>query len=125
MKAIASHLNTTNRRIQALVNASATDDLTGALRRGEGLDALEREVQRARRAGNDQLVVAFVDVDGLKSVNDREGHEAGDRLLKDVDEGKFRSICQNALEGLASKKLNLDMLIEQSGAASRVDACRT
>src|SRR4029077_3046474 len=36
-----------------------------------------------------------------------------DRLLRDVDEGRFRAICQNALEGLASKKLNLEMLIER------------
>ena len=40
-----------------------------------------------------------------------------DRLLKEVDESKFRSICQNALEGLASKKLNLDMLIERRAKA--------
>jgi hypothetical protein len=30
------------------------------------------------------------------------------RLLRDVDESQFRAICQNALEGLASKKLNLE-----------------
>jgi len=36
-----------------------------------------------------------------------------DRLLLNVDEGKFRAICQNALEGLASKRLNLEMLIER------------
>lgn len=30
-----------------------------------------------------------------------------ERLLRDVDEKQFRAICQNALEGLASKKLNL------------------
>jgi superfamily II DNA or RNA helicase len=40
-----------------------------------------------------------------------------DRLLQDVDEGKFRAICQNALEGLAAKKLNLDMLIERRARA--------
>ncbi len=40
-----------------------------------------------------------------------------DRLLRDVDEGRFRAICQNALEGLASKKLNLDMLIERRARA--------
>ncbi|MBT3191036.1 MAG: DEAD/DEAH box helicase, partial [Verrucomicrobia bacterium] len=40
-----------------------------------------------------------------------------DRLLKDVDEGHFRAICQTALEGLASKKLNLDMLIERRALA--------
>ncbi|MFY9342177.1 MAG: helicase-related protein [Planctomycetota bacterium] len=40
-----------------------------------------------------------------------------DRLLRNVDEGRFRSICQNALEGLASKKLNLEMLIERRARA--------
>jgi len=40
-----------------------------------------------------------------------------DRLLKNVDETHFRSICQNALEGLASKKLNLAMLIERRARA--------
>ena len=40
-----------------------------------------------------------------------------DRLLRHVDEKHFRSICQNALEGLASKKLNLQMLIERRAQA--------
>jgi superfamily II DNA or RNA helicase len=40
-----------------------------------------------------------------------------DRLLRDVDEGRFRAICQTALEGLASKRLNLDMLIERRARA--------
>jgi superfamily II DNA or RNA helicase len=40
-----------------------------------------------------------------------------DRMLRDVDEGQFRAICQNALEGLASKKLNLEMLIERRAQA--------
>ena len=40
-----------------------------------------------------------------------------ERLLESVDEGRFRNICRNALEGLASKKLNLDMLIERRARA--------
>lgn len=44
-----------------------------------------------------------------------------DRLLQGVDEGRFRAICQNALEGLASKKLNLEMLIERR---ARAQECR-
>ena len=40
-----------------------------------------------------------------------------DRLLRNVDEGQFRAICQNALEGLASKKLNLAMLVERRALA--------
>ena len=59
------------------------DDLTGALRREMGEVALQNEVDRARRADG-RLVLAFVDVDGLKSLNDRDGHLAGDTLLKGV-----------------------------------------
>jgi SNF2 family DNA or RNA helicase len=40
-----------------------------------------------------------------------------ERLLRNVDETQFRAICQNALEGLASKKLNLEMLIERRARA--------
>jgi diguanylate cyclase (GGDEF)-like protein len=59
------------------------DDLTGALRRDMGEVALQHEIDRARR-GDGRLTLAFVDVDGLKAVNDREGHGAGDELLKAV-----------------------------------------
>jgi len=40
-----------------------------------------------------------------------------ERMLRNVDEGHFRNICQNALEGLASKKLNLNMLVERRARA--------
>ncbi len=40
-----------------------------------------------------------------------------ERLLRNVDERQFRAICRNALEGLASKKLNLEMLIERRALA--------
>jgi diguanylate cyclase (GGDEF)-like protein len=59
------------------------DELTGARRRGVGLEEVQREIERARRM-NGRLVVAFVDVDDLKSVNDELGHHAGDQLLRDV-----------------------------------------
>ena len=40
-----------------------------------------------------------------------------ERLLANVDEGHFRAICQNALEGLATKRLNLEMLVERRARA--------
>jgi diguanylate cyclase (GGDEF)-like protein len=62
---------------------AGVDALTGALRRDRGLVDLQREITRARRSDG-RLVLAFVDVDGLKAINDSEGHAAGDRLLRDV-----------------------------------------
>jgi diguanylate cyclase (GGDEF)-like protein len=59
------------------------DDLTGVHRRGAGTAALQQEIDRAQRSDG-RLVMAFVDVDGLKSVNDSEGHAAGDALLRAV-----------------------------------------
>jgi diguanylate cyclase (GGDEF)-like protein len=44
---------------------------------------LEREIARARRT-EQPLTLAFVDVDGLKAINDSRGHAAGDRVLLDV-----------------------------------------
>jgi len=44
---------------------------------------LSHEIDRARRAKT-SFVVAFVDVDNLKKVNDRGGHAAGDRVLQSV-----------------------------------------
>lgn len=39
------------------------------------------------------------------------------RILRDVSEERFRGICQTALEGLATKKLNLGMLVERRARA--------
>ena len=63
--------------------AAALDELTGAHRRGAGLVELEREMARARRT-REGLVVAFVDVNGLKAINDSRGHSAGDQVLRAV-----------------------------------------
>lgn len=60
---------------------SAFDELTGVLRRAAGISAAEREIARARRHGA-ALSVTFVDVDGLKEANDKDGHAAGDELLR-------------------------------------------
>ena len=60
----------------------AVDELTGALRRGAGLAALQREIDRSRRLPGKGLAVIFIDVDGLKEVNDRDGHAAGDDRLR-------------------------------------------
>ena len=71
-------------RVRSGREEAMLDDLTGILRRGAGMAALEREVARAQRSLLGRLVVAFIDVDGLKEVNDTMGHAAGDQLLRAV-----------------------------------------
>lgn len=66
--------------LQRLLNAE-TDELTGARTRSAGLADLEHEIARARR-GAAPLATAYVDIVGLKSVNDKQGHTAGDALLR-------------------------------------------
>jgi diguanylate cyclase (GGDEF)-like protein len=61
----------------------AIDELTGALARKPGLAELDREIVRAHRTG-DSFVLAFIDIDGLKTTNDELGHPAGDARLRDI-----------------------------------------
>ena len=68
-------------RLEAELLSAHLDDLTGAFRREMGRLALDHEIDRARR-GDGRFVIAFADVDGLKRVNDRDGHAAGDKVLK-------------------------------------------
>jgi diguanylate cyclase (GGDEF)-like protein len=60
----------------------SVDEMTGALRRAAGEEAITREIERARRLSHRQLVLVFIDVDELKLVNDTIGHAAGDELLR-------------------------------------------
>src|SRR5947209_3484219 len=64
---------------------ATTDELTGAWTRKFGLEEVSHELERAHRTGA-TLVLAFVDVDGLKQLNDSQGHLAGDALLQLVGE---------------------------------------
>ena len=63
--------------------SSSIDELTGVYLRRAGFVELEREMARVRRAG-ESLALAFIDVNGLKAINDSRGHAAGDQLLLEV-----------------------------------------
>ncbi len=67
----------------AISAAALTDALTGILNRRGFTEAAERELARASRYER-PFVLAYVDVRGLKSVNDTEGHLMGDELIKTV-----------------------------------------
>ena len=62
-------------------NRAMTDPLTGALNRRAFTLVAEQERLRAGRNGT-AVTLAYFDLDDFKSVNDRRGHAAGDRLLR-------------------------------------------
>ena len=66
-----------------LRDVARIDALTGLPNRLVLDEILGTEIARARRAET-PLSVAMVDLDHFKSVNDRQGHSAGDRLLAEV-----------------------------------------
>ena len=59
------------------------DALTGTMNRRGGMAYLEHLIGISRRHGI-YLSIGFVDVDGLKAVNDEFGHDAGDDLIRSV-----------------------------------------
>lgn len=70
------------------------DGLTGLKNTRAFHVALHQEVARARRYGR-SLTLAYVDLDNFKQVNDKWGHETGDRVLclvADIFRGHLRSI---------------------------------
>ena len=74
-------LDQAHRRAERAEADALLEPLTGlANRRGWQL-LLDREEQRCRRYGSVASVL-IVDLDGLKAVNDRDGHGAGDTLLR-------------------------------------------
>ena len=73
-------LQTANDQIQQLL---VTDDLTGVCNRRGFYQQAAAALDVARREGRSCLL-AFIDVDGLKQVNDDHGHLVGDVLITDV-----------------------------------------
>ena len=70
------------RALQAQLAEQATrDPLTGLANRRLLDELLGRAIRRADRSGT-RLTVAFLDLDGFKSVNDTHGHDAGDAVLR-------------------------------------------
>jgi len=76
---------------EALHLQATHDALTGLLNRGAIIDRLNREMIRARR---DQgvLTAVMIDMDHFKSINDTQGHMAGDEVLREVARRLLASI---------------------------------
>ena len=68
------------KREAALQDVALYDDLTGVLNRRGWTALADYELARARRQGCSRVLL-LVDLDGLKTINDRLGHREGDRAI--------------------------------------------
>lgn len=69
--------------LEMVEKVARTDDLTGLPNRRAWDESLERELARAKREST-PLCIGLVDLDRFKAFNDANGHQAGDRLLKEI-----------------------------------------
>ena len=80
-------LQAANDRLEALnkmlLSQAIHDSLTGLFNRAYLDEALARELARCRRDGS-SIGLLILDVDNFKDVNDTNGHEVGDLVLKEV-----------------------------------------
>ncbi len=92
---IGSSVGREQRRARdAAIRLSTVDALTGLYNRTFFFTALEKEIARSDRSGR-AFCLVMLDLDDLKSVNDRHGHHAGDQVLQavaDVVRGGVRKI---------------------------------
>ena len=81
---IVFHDVTKERRLKRALSYQASHDaLTGLINRREFDNRLHAAVQSAQR-GEGAYALLYIDLDQFKVVNDTCGHQAGDRLLRDV-----------------------------------------
>ena len=68
-------------RTEEVYKLAALDALTGLYNRRSGEQRLASEILRAERTGR-PLTILLLDLDGLKALNDKHGHDAGDELIR-------------------------------------------
>ena len=78
------------------------DELTGLRRRGTMLDQVGRWID-----GGNAVMLAFLDIDDFKSINDTHGHAAGDRVLTSL----ARRLEEHAPPGCAVGRLSGDEFV--------------
>ncbi len=80
---VATDLTERHRVQEELRSLSLHDELTGLFNRRGFITHAEQQLKLARRIDG-QLLLVFADLDGLKHINDEQGHQAGDNAIRDA-----------------------------------------
>ena len=87
-----------DRLMQQIEHLATFDDLTGALVR-RAFMARGATLWHTAGAAHNELCVAIIDIDDFKTINDRHGHAAGDRVLADFGAEVHRHMRANDVFG--------------------------
>lgn len=77
------------RRARLMRRLAMTDELTGIPNRRAILDRLQQRLDRGRTP----TAVLIFDIDHFKTINDRRGHDIGDRVLREVADAARRALA--------------------------------
>ncbi|MEH3047030.1 diguanylate cyclase domain-containing protein [Sphingomonas adhaesiva] len=107
---------------QQLRRSADTDALTGLANRAAFDRTLEGAMDRARHDGG-TLLLALVDLDGFKAINDTLGHDAGDEVLRLTG----AALAEPWLAGVFAARIGGDefaLVIEDEALAADIDGLR-
>ena len=80
---VLDELEAVYRKVRKLEELVHIDPLTGLYNYRQFIQALDQEMERTRRTGQPTSLV-MIDLDRFKGINDRFGHEVGNRVLRQV-----------------------------------------
>jgi diguanylate cyclase (GGDEF)-like protein len=113
-------------RERRITHVALHDALTGLPNRQYFVEQLDQALQR--RTANARVLVAYIDLDDFKLVNDTLGHAAGDRLLCDVSDqlqAEFPDALIARLSGdeFAAMIRDLPLNANLAAIANRLQGC--
>lgn len=83
-------------KYRSAVKVASIDGLTDSMNRSAIVGYLDETLKIGSRC-KDIIVIAYIDIDGFKNVNDKYGHSAGDKILIN-----FSSILRDSIRGSGS-----------------------
>jgi len=101
---------------EQLRRQASSDSLTGLANHRRLFEALHAEICRSRRTGR-EFCLLLLDLDGLKDINDRYGHQAGDRSLCRLA-SVLADCCRNVDTAARQGGDEFALVLPETGAAA-------
>ena len=110
--------------LERALDAASADPVTGLPTRAQFISLLRHELRQRRRRS---VVVAFIDLDGMKRVNDTHGHAQGDEVLRAIASACHESLrAGDSVARIGGDEFGLLLLdLSQEAAQAAIDRLRT